>query len=106
MDEVDLFPEEIQLLPPDKQREQDPAIRGILLDALILQCSSRPARESMRQQNVYRIIQMMHKVETDEDNKERANRLVGLLIRDEEREDSVSAKITSIDDVDETVQEV
>lgn len=35
-DEMDKLPEDLQYLPPDKQREEDPDIRIMLIETLIL----------------------------------------------------------------------
>lgn len=90
-------------MPDDKKREPDAAIRGIHIDILLLWCGSRAGRDSMRAQNVYRVIQVMHKAETDEEIKEKAVRLVGFLMRDEAKEE---ASIEPIADEEETVTEV
>lgn len=52
----------------------------------------------MRAQNVYRIIQMMHKVEEDEEIKEKAVRLVGFLMRDEAAPGQEEAHIENEED--------
>lgn len=83
LEESDSFPPEIQLMPDDKQREPDAAIRGIHIDVLLLWCGSAAGRQTMRARNVYRVVQVMHKAETDEDVIEKAVRLVGFLMRDE-----------------------
>ena len=83
-EEMDQLPVDLQLLPKDKQREPDSAIRGTHLETLLLFCTSRKCREALRDQNIYRVVQLLHLVETDERNKELATRLAGLLIRNEE----------------------
>jgi len=81
-EELDLFPIEIQLLPETQEREQDTAIRTILLEALVL-LTNGPEKEVLRSKNVYRVIQVMHLSEEDERCKELQVRLVGYLMREE-----------------------
>jgi hypothetical protein len=102
LDEVDRMPPDLQLLPEGKQREQDAAIRALHLETLLLLCSTKDGRKVMRDQNVYRIIQVMHLAEDDERNKELAVRLVGLLVRDEEEE----RRIRELPSNDDAVEEV
>ncbi|KAI8144617.1 hypothetical protein BJV82DRAFT_667817 [Fennellomyces sp. T-0311] len=83
MEEFEQFPEEIQLLDDDKKRETDSMLRTILLDALILLTHTRFGREYLRQKQVYRVIQRLHAVETDEKVKEKCVAIVDMLIRDE-----------------------
>lgn len=106
LEESDSFPPEIQLMPDDKKREPDAAIRGIHVDVLLLWCGSAEGRQIMRDQNVYRVIQVMHKVEDDEEVKEKAVRLVGFLMRDEAKPgEPEPASVEQIDE-DEAVVEV
>lgn len=98
LEESDSFPPEIQLMPDDKKREPDAAVRGIHVDILLLWCGSRSGRDTMRAQNVYRIVQMMHKVEEDEEIKEKAVRLVGFLMRDEAAPGQEEAHIENEED--------
>jgi hypothetical protein len=60
------MPPEIQLLSPDKTREPDDAIRLIHVESLLLLGTTFAGREHMRSKNVYRVVQMLHKAEKDE----------------------------------------
>ena len=60
------LPEELASLPPTKQREADPALRLMLVEALQLLCASASGRRRLRDANAYRVVQMAHVVEKDE----------------------------------------
>lgn len=64
LDVLDTLPIELQLLPPDKKREPDPAIRLILVETLVLLATTRACREAMRIRGVYEVIKMAHLAET------------------------------------------
>ena len=108
LEDSEKFPEEIQLMPPDKLREPDPAVRTIHLETLILWAATRQGRQVLRDKNVYRVIQKMHLAETDEHCKELCVRLVGLLMKDEEAsvEEVGSSRVMVKEDDDLAVQEV
>lgn len=107
-EELDSFPPEVQLLPENKIREPDSAIRAILLEALLLFSSSSDGkgREHLRSMNVYRIVQVLHLSETDERCKELCVRLVGLLMRDELSKSMPESQIQEMQDEDLQVQEM
>ena len=48
--------DDLQYLPPDKERETDADIRKMLLEALFRLCATRPAREILRKVKVYPIL--------------------------------------------------
>jgi len=115
LEESDKFPEELQLLPPDKARESDSAIRLILVETLVLLSGTRAGRDVLRAKGVYEIVKVAHKVERDEEVRIAIERLVNLLMRDEPEEpkiaevpaDSTTAKTAEEeDDEDMVVQEV
>jgi len=60
------LPEELASLPATKQREVDPALRLMLVEALQLLCASASGRRRLRDANAYRVVQMAHVVEKDE----------------------------------------
>lgn len=86
-EDQDGLPEELQFLEPTKSREPDPALRGMLVDTLILLATSREGREIMRQRKVYPIIREAHLVEKDEAVQAAMERLVDAFMRDEAVED-------------------
>jgi hypothetical protein len=64
IDVLDSLPIELQLLPPTKVREPDPAIRLILVETLVLLATTRACRDAMRVRGVYEVIKMAHLAET------------------------------------------
>ncbi|BGP52688.1 hypothetical protein JCM8202_004785 [Rhodotorula sphaerocarpa] len=83
IDVLDELPQELQLLPPEKQREPDAQIRGILIETLVLLATNRTNREAMRNRGVYPIIKEAHLKEQVPAVKEAMVRLVNLLMREE-----------------------
>ena len=74
---------DLQLLPPDKQRDSDPSIIQTHVETLMLLATTRDGRERMREVKVYPIIRETH-LKVDHDGvKEVCERLVQVLMRDE-----------------------
>lgn len=98
---MDMLPE-LQLLPPDKKRDPDPAIIQTHLETLLLLTTTREGRDLMRRVKVYPIIRETHSRVDDSGVKEACDRIVQVLMRDEEP-DSTS-KVTEVDEDDEIVE--
>ncbi|GIJ87170.1 hypothetical protein Asppvi_006076 [Aspergillus pseudoviridinutans] len=81
---------DLQLLPPDKQRDSDNSIIVTHLETLLLLTTTREGRDKMRAINVYPIIRECHLHVDDEDVREACDRLVQVLLRDEEGEENAS----------------
>jgi len=89
------FPEEesmemlpdLQLLPPDKQRDGDNSIITTHLETLLLLTTTREGRDKMREIKVYPIIRECHLHVDDEGVRETCDRLVQVLMRGEEGEE-------------------
>lgn len=77
---------DLQLLPPDKQRDSDNGIVTTHLETLLLLTTTREGRDIMREIKVYPIIRECHLHVEDEDVREACDRLVQVLMRDEEGE--------------------
>ncbi|KAJ5219770.1 DNA-binding protein HGH1 [Penicillium chermesinum] len=77
---------DLQLLPPDKERDSDPTILTTHLETLLLLSTTREGREQMRAVQVYPIIRECHLHVVDETVQEACDRLVQVLMRDEEGE--------------------
>ncbi|EEQ86104.2 DNA-binding protein HGH1 [Blastomyces dermatitidis ER-3] len=77
---------DLQLLPPDKQRDSDKDIIATHLETLLLLTTTREGRDLMRAVNVYPIIRECHLHVDDEGTREGCDRLVQVLLRDEEGE--------------------
>ncbi|CAG9831106.1 unnamed protein product [Diabrotica balteata] len=80
----DKLPLELQFLPEDKTREDDPDIRCILLEALTQLVIKKPNRELIRDKNTYVILRELHKWEKDKKALIACENLVDILIRTEE----------------------
>jgi hypothetical protein len=80
---------DLQLLPPDKKRDSDNSIMVTHLETLLLLTTTQEGRERMREVQVYPIIRECHLHVDDEDVQEACDRLVQVLMRDEEGEETV-----------------
>lgn len=78
--------DEVQLLPPDKQRESQNDIICTHLETLLLLTTERESRDRLREVKVYPILRELHRAVTNEDVREGADRLVQIVMRDEEGE--------------------
>lgn len=84
---MDMLPD-LQLLPPDKQRDSDNSIITTHLETLLLLTTTREGRERMREIKVYPIIRECHLHVDDEGVREACDRLVQVLMRGEEGEEN------------------
>ncbi|PLB44669.1 DNA-binding protein HGH1 [Aspergillus steynii IBT 23096] len=82
---------DLQLLPPDKKRDSDSSIIVTHLETLLLLTTTREGRNIMRAIKVYPIIRECHLHVDDEDVREACDRLVQVLMREEQGEDSTDA---------------
>ncbi|KAK4878521.1 hypothetical protein RN001_011027 [Aquatica leii] len=82
--ENDKLPLDLQYLPSDKERESDPDIRCMLLEAITQLCTLRRNRKLIRDQNTYIILRELHKWEKDRKALLACENLVDILIRTEE----------------------
>lgn len=80
------MPTDLQMLPPDKKRDSDKSILVTHLDTLLLLTTTREAREYMRKVNVYTIVKETHLAVDDEEVQDACERVVQVLMRDEEKE--------------------
>ncbi|XP_076028121.1 protein HGH1 homolog [Genypterus blacodes] len=77
------LPVDLQYLPEDKKREEDPDIRKMLLETLLLLTATKAGRQSLKQKQVYPIIRELHLWEKEESVGSACERLVQVLIGDE-----------------------
>ncbi|KAL2811298.1 hypothetical protein BDW59DRAFT_155564 [Aspergillus cavernicola] len=82
---ADMLPD-LQLLPPDKQRDSDHGILVTHLETLLLLTTTRQGRDKLREVNVYPLIRECHLHVDADDVREACDRLVQVLMRDEEEE--------------------
>lgn len=80
--------EDLQLLPPDKEREKELDIMKTHIETLVLLTTTRGGRDLLRSIKVYPIIREVHAHVDDEDVREVCDRLVQVLMRDEEGEET------------------
>ncbi|EPQ31473.1 uncharacterized protein PFL1_00808 [Pseudozyma flocculosa PF-1] len=82
-EDQETLPEECQMLPEDKKRERDPALRLMLVESLLLLCTNLYGRQCLRARGAYVVLRSAHLVEKDEKITEAVVRLVNILQRDE-----------------------
>ncbi|WFD44039.1 Protein hgh1 [Malassezia psittaci] len=110
-DQEDL-PTVCQLVPEDKPREPDAALRLMLIECLLLLCTSLYGRECLRHRGVYIVVREAHLAENNEAITEAIARLVNLLKREEsdatqrEAEQDIEAVDQSDDDDDLVIEEL
>ncbi|KAJ5152830.1 Protein HGH1 [Penicillium canariense] len=85
-DEMMSMPPDLQLLPPDKQRDSDNTIITTHLETLLLLTTTREGREKIRAAQVYSFVRECHLHVEDEEVREACDRLVQVIMRDEEGE--------------------
>lgn len=83
---------DLQLLPPDKKRDSDSSIIVAHLETLLLLATTRDGRDRMRAIKVYPIIRECHLHVDDDDVREVCERLVQILMRDEEGEEKADQR--------------
>lgn len=77
------LPVDLQYLPEDKKREEDPDIRKMLLETLLLLTATKAGRRTLRQKNVYPVVRELHRWEQDAHVGAACEKLVQVLIGDE-----------------------
>lgn len=81
-DSMAMLPD-LQLLPPDKQRDSDPNIIQTHVETLLLLSTTREARDRMREVKVYPIIRETHARVHNDGVQDACEQLVQVLMRDE-----------------------
>uniref|UniRef100_A0A3Q3KH94 Protein HGH1 homolog n=1 Tax=Monopterus albus TaxID=43700 RepID=A0A3Q3KH94_MONAL len=77
------LPVDLQYLPEDKMREDDPDIRKMLLETLLLLTATKAGRQTLKEKNVYPIMREFHSWEKDAHVTAACEKLVQVLIGDE-----------------------
>lgn len=80
------MPTELQLLPPDKERDKDLEILKTHLESLLLLTTTREGREILKEKQIYPIVRECHAHIEDEGVRETCDRFVQVVKRDEEGE--------------------
>ncbi|XP_071094394.1 protein HGH1 homolog [Haliotis cracherodii] len=96
-DDMDRLPDDLQYLPPEKEREKDPDIRKMLVEAVTQLCSTRKWRLYIKEKNTYVIMRELHKWETDRVNNVAIMSLIDILIGDEPKEGMEDLHTVDID---------
>lgn len=103
----DKLPLDLQFLPEDKKREEDPDIRCMLLEAITQLCAVRKNREYIREKNAYVILRELHKWEKDKKALLCCENLVDILIRTEDEIGEDDLKLVDVpDDVREKLDKL
>lgn len=102
---MDMLPD-LQLLPPDKKRDSDVSNIQTHVETLALLTTTRPGRDHLRAIKVYPVIRETHARVDNEGVKEACDRLVQVLMRDEEGEGKEMPKFEELQDDDDVVEEV
>lgn len=97
---------DLQLLPPDKRRDPDSNIIQTHVETLTLLTSTREGRDLMRDIKIYPIIRETHARVDDDGVREACERLVQVLMRDEENAVDDVAILEEVEDEDEQIVEV
>jgi hypothetical protein len=95
-DDTENMLEDLQLLPPDKKRDSDPTIIQTHVETLMLLTTTRQGRDLMREVKVYPILRETHLRVEDDGVREACERLVQVLMRDEEGEEKVDEGMTAL----------
>ncbi|XP_006635901.2 protein HGH1 homolog [Lepisosteus oculatus] len=77
------LPVDLQYLPEDKKREEDPDIRQMLIETVLLLTATKTGRQILKDKNVYPIMREFHKWEKDPHVVSSCEKLVQVLIGDE-----------------------
>ena len=96
--------DDLQLLPPDKEREPDKEIIKTHLETLLLLTTERESRDRLRAIKVYPVIRELHSHVEDEGVREACDRLVQVLMRDEEGEESANG-VPKVEEINEDEDE-
>lgn len=97
---------DLQLLPPDKKRDPDHTILQTHVETLMLLTTTREGRDLMRQVKVYPIIRETHARVANDDVKDACERLVQVLMRDEEGEGKEMPRVEELEDEEDQLVEV
>ncbi|XP_032838423.2 protein HGH1 homolog [Tyto alba] len=82
-DEMERLPVDLQYLPQDKQREEEPDIRKMLLEAIMLLTATKAGRHIVREKGTYLILRELHRWEREPDVLAACEKLIQVLIGDE-----------------------
>lgn len=100
------LPVDLQYLPEDKKREEDPDIRKMLLETLLLLTATKAGRQTLKDKNVYPIMREFHRWEKNVHVTAACEKLVQVLIGDEPEQGMENLMEVEIpNDVEEKLKE-
>ncbi|XP_062426733.1 protein HGH1 homolog [Rhea pennata] len=82
-EEMQRLPVDLQYLPRDKRREEEPDIRKMLLEAVMLLTATKAGRHVVREKGTYLVLRELHRWETEPDVLSACEKLIQVLIGDE-----------------------
>ncbi|NXI42382.1 HGH1 protein, partial [Galbula dea] len=82
-DEMERLPVDLQYLPQDKLREEEPDIRRMLLEAMLLLTATRAGRQMVRDKGTYVVLRELHRWEQEPEVLGACEKLIQVLIGDE-----------------------
>lgn len=85
--ETEALPDDLQYLDESVKREADTRILKTHLETLLLLTSTREGRDVLREQGTYYVVRECHMAVEDEEVRDTCDRLVQVLMRDEEGEE-------------------
>jgi len=99
---------DLQLLPPDKERDSDPNIIQTHIETLMLLTTTKEVRDYLRKVKVYPIVRETHMRVDNEGVQDACERLVQVLMRDDAdtEEEQKSSRVTELEDGDEQAMDV
>ncbi|NXY82196.1 HGH1 protein, partial [Alcedo cyanopectus] len=77
------LPVDLQYLPPDKQREEEPEIRKMLLETILLLTATKAGRGTVRDRGTYLVLRELHRWEQHPRVLRACEKLIQVLIGDE-----------------------
>ncbi|XP_058668319.1 protein HGH1 homolog [Ammospiza caudacuta] len=81
--EMEQLPLELQYLPPEQRREEQPDIRTMLLETLLLLAATKAGRCHLRSTGTYLVLRELHAWESDAAALRACHNLIQVLIGDE-----------------------
>ena len=95
---------DLQLLPPNKRRDPDHTIIQTHIETLMLLTTTREGRDVLREIKVYPIIRETHLRVQNEEVREACERLVQVLMRDEEGEEKFDEGMKALTHIPRSVE--
>eukprot|EP00911_Craspedida_sp_UC1_P002788 UC1_evm1s2039 len=83
-EDMEGMPDDLQYLPPDKEREPDADVRKMLLESLLQLCAHKRNRKILRDRKTYYVLREYHKWEKQEDVWDSCHDVIQMLIDDEQ----------------------